>query len=154
MTLREFDEDVTYFYELQEFCTENDCSYLDEYFDDLNKEVNDDLYEWIRYGDYDWEAVYSALSSVSDGYDFYRKDGSLDYVGCDDQDFETLKNDVRDWAIENGIFDQPGEEDNDDEEEYRPSLAPGFKYVDGETVFVGEEDQSVDASEFDALIAV
>lgn len=154
MTLQDFDEDVTYFYELHDFCVENDCDFLDEYFDDLDKEVNDDLYEWIRYGDYDWEDVYSALSNVSTGYDFYRKDGQLDYVGCDNTDFETLKNDVREWAIENGIFEQPGEEDGDDEEEYRPSLAPGFEYVDGETVFVGEEDQSVDVSEFDALIAV
>ena len=54
MTLRDFDEDVTMFYELKDFCGHEDCSYLDDYFDDLDEEANYDLYEWVRYGDFDW----------------------------------------------------------------------------------------------------
>lgn len=153
MTLRDFDEDVTYFYELRDFCTDIGCNYLDEYFDDLDREVNDDLYEWIRGADYDWEDVYSALGSVSTGYDFYRKDGMLDYVGCNNIDFETLKADVREWAIDNGYFDDDEDDDEGEEEECRPALEPGFEYIDGETVFVGEAE-SVDTSAFDALAAV
>lgn len=156
MTLQEFDDDITLFYELKDFCSENECSYLEEYFDDLDEEVNSDLYEWVRYNDYDWEDVLSALSGISTGYDFYRRDGQLDYMGCDNEDFETLKNDVREWAIENGIFDESEEDDDDEDddmEERRPLLAPGFEYIDGETVFVGEAE-SVDTSAFDALVAV
>lgn len=155
MTLQEFDDDITLFYELKDFCSENECSYLDEYFDDLDDEVNSDLYEWVRYNDSDWEDVRNALNDIGTGYDFYRRDGSFDYMGCDDEDFDTLKADVREWAIENGKFDDDEDEDEDDgeEEEYRPALAPGFEYIDGETVFVGEAE-SVDTSAFDALVAV
>lgn len=155
MTLREFDEDVTMFYELKDFCSDEGCSYLDDYFDDLDQEVNSELYEWIRYNDFDWNDVRDSLSGVVTGYDFYRRDGSFDYMGCNDEDFETLKNDVREWAIENGIFDDDEGDDEGDaeEEEYRPALEPGFKYVDGETVFVGEEE-NIDTSAFDALVAV
>lgn len=153
MTLREFDEDITLFYELKDFCERNECSYLDEYFDDLDAEVNSELYEWIRYNDCDWEDVRDSLSSIATGYDFYRRDGSLDYMGCDAEDFDTLKNDVRDWAIENEIFDDDEDDNEEEEEEYRPALEPGFEYIDGETVFVGEAE-SVDTSAFDALVAV
>lgn len=155
MTLREFDEDITLFYELKDFCEREGCSYLDEYFDDLDAEVNSELYEWIRYNDCDWEDVRDSLSNITTGYDFYRRDGSFDYMGCDDEDFDTLKSDVREWAIENGRFDDDEDDDEDDgeEEEYRPALAPGFEYIDGETVFVGEAE-SVDTSAFDALVAV
>lgn len=152
MTLREFDEDITVFYELKDFCEREGSSYLDEYFDELDTEVNNDLYELIRYNEYDWEDVRDSLSNIGTGYDFYRRDGSFDYLGCDDEDFDNLKADVREWAIENGIFDDD-DEDDEDEDEYRPALAPGFEYIDGETVFVGEAE-SVDTSAFEALVAV
>ena len=159
MTLHEFDEDITLFYELQEFCQEHGCDYLDDYFSDLDDAVNSDLYEWVRYGDYYWEDVYRALDNVGTGYDFYRRDGSLDYMGCDDEDFVTLKNDVRDWAIENEIFessDDDGEDNDEDEppQSHRPRLETGFEYIDGETVFVGvEEEENVDEDEFNKLIS-
>lgn len=153
MTLREFDEDITLFYELKDFCEQNGCSYLNNYFDDLDKVVDDDLYEWIRYNDYVWEDVRNTLSNIATGHDFYRRDGLFDYMVCDNEDFETLKNNVREWALESGMLDVDEEEDDEEEEEYRPSLAPGFEYIDGETVFVGVEE-SIDTSAFDALVAV
>ena len=153
MLLREFDEDITMFYELKDFCEQEGCSYLDEYFDDLDAEVNSELYELICCNDCDWEDVRDSLSNIATGYDFYRRDGSFDYMGCDDEDFETLKNDIREWAIENGRFDDEEDDDEDEEEEYRPALEPGFEYIDGETVFVGEKE-NVSTSAFDALVAV
>lgn len=153
MTLREFDEDITLLYELKDFCEQNGCSYLDSYFDDIDEVVDNDLDEWIRYNDYNWKDVRNTLVDIATGYDFYRRDDSFDYLGCDYEDFETLKNDVREWALENGMLDVDEEEDDEEEGEYRPSLAPGFEYIDGETVFVGEEE-SIDTSAFDALVAV
>ena len=157
MTLHEFDEDITLFYELKDFCEEHECDYLEDYFSDLDAATNDDLYEWVRYGDFDWEDIYRALDNICTGYDFYRRDGSLDYMGCDEADFVTLKNDVREWAIENEIFESSEDDDEDDEEEapqsYRPRLETGFEYIDGETVFVGVEEEKVNEDEFNKLIS-
>ena len=39
------------------------------------------------------------------GYDYYRCDGSFDYVGLDDSDFEDYKSRVLDWMDDNILAD-------------------------------------------------
>ena len=60
------------------------------------------------------------LHDIPTGYDYYRQNGSFDWDGLDDDDFQSYKDDVYEWAVDNDIFDEgydPFEEDEEPEEE-------------------------------------
>lgn len=115
MTRSDFEDNITLFYELRDFCSEQYISILDEYFDedDLDENVCDD----IQYADYSWRELRDALRSVPDGYDFYRREGYFDYIGCSEADFEDLKEDVLRIMDERDGWD-PEEDEEDEDDEY------------------------------------
>lgn len=142
MTRQEFINDVTSFDELLDFCYENDCDVCE---DIVSSETMDEyIWDEIRDWDGSWEDLADALNGISQGYDWYRRDGSLDYVYMDDRDFDSYKQDVLDWADNwEGIFD-----------EEEPDQGDGYYYTDpmtGETLVAGEPIEAGTVSELDAL---
>lgn len=120
MTRDEFLDNIEYFSELIDFCQEYGCDYLDDVYDDdsRDEEIN---YCVSEYGnDYSWYDLRDLLHDIPTGYDYYRQNGSFDWDGLDDDDFQSYKDDVYEWAVDNDIFDEgydPFEEDEEPEEE-------------------------------------
>lgn len=112
MTRNEFLESVNDWWELKDFCSEIGCEHCDCIIDDdgLDEEIEYALGEYLR--DYNWREIRDMLDDIPTGYDWYRCDGSFDYVGLDDDDFDSYKDDVLDWADDHDVWD----EDEDDEE--------------------------------------
>lgn len=79
---------------------------------DLDYEVEDDLSDW----DGSWSELRDCLNGIDTGHDYYRRDGSFDYVPIDD-DFDDWWEELRDMMENNGDFDP---EEEEEEEEYEP----------------------------------
>lgn len=104
MTRDEFLDGINYFSELIDFCQEYGCDYCD---DALDEDARDEeiKYELEEYGsDYSWQDIRDYLYDIPTGYDYYRRNGIFDYEGLDDTDFESYKDDVYDWAVDNDCF--------------------------------------------------
>lgn len=112
MTRSEFLREISCFSELREFCEEEGLSDCDDYVDGdcLDEAIDED----IRYCDMNWRDVRDYLNDIITGEDFYRKDGCLDYVPMDSEDFESLKQDVLSYMDNYGEW---GLEDDDEEDE-------------------------------------
>lgn len=100
--------------ELIELCREHDCDICDDIIDDdaLDDYVNSD----IACSGYGWRALRDYLADIPTGYDYYRCDGTFDYEGLDDSDFEDYKSRVLDWMDENDLWDAEEDEEGEDEE--------------------------------------
>jgi len=120
MTRSYFVDYVTGWYELLDLCSDEGCNVCEDIIDD------DQLDEWvesdIQNGSYNWRELRDFLYDIPTGYDYYRCDGSFDYVGMDDDDFEDYKERVLDWMDENGEWDD--EEDEEEEKSFYPELEP------------------------------
>jgi len=124
--------------ELLELCRDYDCNICEDIVDDdqLDEHVDSD----INGTDYGWRALRDYLSDIPTGYDYYRCDGSFDYAGMDDSDFDYYKEQVLDWMDEDSLWD-----DEDDDEAYDPDadlFSPGEE-EEPEEPPVEEEDFSV-----------
>lgn len=117
MTRNEFLENVTSFYDLKDFCNDEDCNLLEDVYDEEGRDdfINDCLMDWAR--DDSWQDLYNRLDSIPTGYDWYRYDDYGDWCSLDDEDFEEYKNDVLEWADNNGVWDDD-EEDTDEDGDY------------------------------------
>lgn len=84
------------------------------------------------------------LSDIPTGYEYYRCDGTFDYVGLDESDFEDYKSRVLDWMDEDSLWD--AEEEDEDEGDFDPNevdfFSPGPE-PEPEEPPVEEEDFSV-----------
>lgn len=106
---------VTSWYELIDLCQEQECNICEDIIDSdaLDEYVNAD----ISNSDYGWRAIRDWLSEIPTEYEYYRCNGSFDYDGLDDGDFEDYKGQVLDWMDEYGSWDiDEGEEDDEDDE--------------------------------------
>lgn len=118
MTRAEFINDITSIWDLVNFCEDND---LEEFVEDI---VDDDgrddrLDEYLREnaGRYDsWSEVLDILYNVPTGFDFYRYCSSDEIRGCDNDDYEELKNRVLTHCNRYDLFDE--DEDEDEDEDY------------------------------------
>ena len=115
MTREEF-EGIEYFDDLMDFCSNYDCDIYNEIYNensycDCIEEVIEDM---LRYNT--WEDVRDYLNNLPDtDYNYYRRtdDG---WEGIDENsDFDDIKNEVRDWAEEEEIFDEEDEEEDGQE---------------------------------------
>ena len=110
MTRNEFVTDVTTFWELRDFCEENNMyTYFDEIYDSdyLDELLNDRLREgfWD-----DWRTAKSDLDDIPEGYDYYRDGLTYD-------DFDDLKADVLSEADDLDLWDEDEPDEEDDEED-------------------------------------
>lgn len=115
MTRQEFIEGVTTWGELLDFCYDNDSNICEDIVssDTMDDEIENDLREEV--GNRSWRDIRVLLCDIDTDYDFFRKDGILDYYPLDNHgDFDEYKDTVLDWMDDNGYWD----DDEDDEEEY------------------------------------
>ena len=115
MTRNEFLENVSTFGDLKDFCCDEDCSLLEDVYDEEGRDdyINECLMDWTR--EDSWQDLYSRLDSIPTGYDWYRYDDYGDWCGLDDEDFEDYKGDVLEWADDHGVWDDDEEEDMDED---------------------------------------
>lgn len=141
MTRSYFLDCVTEWGELIELCREYDCDICEDIIDDdgLNEYVDSD----ISNTDYGWRSIRDLLADIPTGYDYYRCDGSFDYVGLDDSDFEDYKSRVLDWMDEDDLWES--EEDDDEDEDFDPDY--DF-FSPGEDPEPEPEEPSVEAEDF------
>ena len=111
MTREEWIDEMDSLSALIDWCRENaEC---EDTFDDFIYEDSLDEYvaEDIRNFDYGWDDLRDNLNNIQTGYPWYRVDGSFDYVGFDEDDYDEFKETVLECLDEEGYF-----EDDDDEE--------------------------------------
>ena len=129
MTHEEFREEVCDADSFFDFCREHGYeNWIEDKFlsSDLDSKVYDDIEELRR--NKMWYEMRDRLNDVSDGYDMYRWDGELDYLGYDGEDIDELIGDLED-ALSNDEFfeddwDDADEDDDDDEGDWDYVCAP------------------------------
>lgn len=112
MTRSEFINDITQWSELFEFCEENMLHACDDLYGagSVNERIDEDIRIFRR--DYSWQSLRDMLDDISDGYDWYRRDGVLEYTPMDDEDdFEEYKEHVLQEADMNEVWEEDDEED-------------------------------------------
>lgn len=139
MTRSYFIDNITEWYQLLDFCYDEDCDLCEDLFlgDNLDSRINDDLYEAVR--NWSWEDVRYSLNDISAGYDCYYYNGLLDYEELTPSDFDGYKDYVINW-MDNGEY-WDAEEDEEDEDDFDPD-AP-FDFAEEDNDDVPEEDFSV-----------
>lgn len=113
MTRAEFEDNVTSFYDLIDWCNDNNCYVCDDIYssESYDSYINDQLVDWAR--DYDWEELRNILNDLPTGYEYYLgAEYDNDWRGLDDDDFDEFYSRALEWGDENEIWD------DDDEEEY------------------------------------
>ena len=99
MTRSEFLDNITEWYELKDFCNDFDCDVCEDIYDDDDYDdcVEEDIRDAIA--DYGWRDIRDFLGNLPSGYDYYRRNSTLDYDGLGDDDFEDYKEDVLEWGV-------------------------------------------------------
>ena len=139
MTRNDFLNDVTEWWELLDFCSDEGCNICEDIID--SDQLDEYVEEDIRDTNYSWRDIRDSLSEIPTGYGYYRMNGSFDYDGMDENDFDSYKEDVLEWGDNNGVWeDEPDEEDDFDtdamfnEEDSEPDEPP----VEEEDFSIGE----------------
>ena len=135
MTINEFVESITDWWDLKNFCDEYGCYICDDIYDDdgVNGYINDRLYDMCR--EESWEDVRDWLNNFADSYGegYYRIDEYGDIYYMDEADFQGCKEEVLQWALRDGAVeeydeDEDLEEEGSEPEEVCPYEAPEFSF--------------------------
>ena len=115
MTVTDFDDRCTDWWELKDFCNEYDCCVLDDVYSDdqVDDYINERLWDKVRAEA--WTDVRDWLSSFDEYYGegFYRINDYEEIIFLDEEyDFPRYKDEVRRWAIEENIFEDEDEDDD------------------------------------------
>lgn len=120
MTRTEFEIYVDDFCSLKGFCCDAGCEFICE--DVIDDDTYDDYVESdIIDSGYDWRRLAGTLSDLPTGFSWYCRNGTFDYDGLDDDDFERYKGEVFDWAYTNGAWD---EEEDEELQPFDPDPVP------------------------------
>ena len=92
MTRNDFLNDVTEWWELLDFCSDEGCNICEDIID--SDQLDEYVEEDIRDTNYSWRDIRDSLSEIPTGYGYYRMNGSFDYDGMDENDFDSYKEDV------------------------------------------------------------
>lgn len=114
MTREEFEEIISSFDELIDWCYDYDCNICSCIYDKYayNEFINEQLCDWAR--EYDWTEMRDILVNLPTGYDYYTRNGYGEWEGLENYDFDDYYHDVLQWGDDNEIWDV---EDEDPEEE-------------------------------------
>lgn len=145
MTRQDFIDGITTWAELLDFCDNEDCDICYDIVSNeaMCEEIDEDLVEEARRRS--WQDVRDLLNDIDTDYDYYRRDGSLEYIPMEDNDFDTYKDDVIEWMDNNGYW-EGNDEDEDEYDEpfmYDADFAPGDEEYEEEEPPAEEEDFSV-----------
>ena len=133
MTKREFEEDITTWYELIDLCNYENCYICEDVYDGycVSEAINEGLVDRAR--NLDWEELRDELNnypSISCD-EYYLPDDNYGWREADCDDFDDYKSDVFVWMDEHNRWDdeeddEEGNDDDDDDEEieeYSVSIA-------------------------------
>lgn len=112
MTRTEFEENVVSFGDLVDFCYDNNLEVMEDVISD--DQLDDDVNEDLQYHNGSWQDLRDRLDEIPQGYDWYRRDGFLDFCPLDDYDFERYREDVIRAAEDEGVFEDEEEEEEQD----------------------------------------
>ena len=147
MTRAEFIDTVNEWWELIDFCSDEDCDICNDIYSDDERDdyINQRLSD-IAGNAGDWRSLRDELYDITTGYDYYLYNDWTDWIGLTDEDFEDYKQQVLLW-MDNGDW----WEDEDDEEEYYED-----EFLDDDYDEDWFEDESIpsdiDTQEFENLI--
>ena len=117
MTRAEFFENVTSWWDLKDFCSDEQCDICDDIYDEEARDdyINECLIDWARNDS--WTELLSRLEDIPTGYDYYRYDDYGEWEGLVDGDFDEIRDEVAEWMDDNGYWDDDEEEADDEDEE-------------------------------------
>ncbi len=122
MTRQDFIDDVQYWSELIDFCYEEGCYVCEDVYtsDQRDDRIDEGVSEMMRHNS--WRTILDTLQTYDNqsGYEYYLLDGYGDWIGLDDDDFTSYKDDVVDWMDNNGRWDDEDDEDEDIPTGYTP----------------------------------
>lgn len=118
MTRQEFIDDVTTWYELIEFCYDENLDYCENIYDEesYDDKINSKLAERAGYDS--WQDIYDWLNSLPNGYEYYIVDEDEEWYAAGDDDFDRIKGEVLEYMDDNDCWDE------DEEEEPREYIDP------------------------------
>jgi len=151
MTRAEFIDTVNEWWELIDFCSDENCEICnDVYSDDDRDSYIDERLSDIADSIGDWRSLRDELYNITTGYDYYLYNGWTDWIGLTDEDFEEFKQRVLVW-MDNGDY---WEEEEDEEEYFEEEFFDDEYYdEDDEDWFEDEPIPSdIDTQEFENLI--
>lgn len=151
MTREEWIEEMDSLSALIDWCRDNaEC---EDVFDDFIYEDSLDEYiaEDIRNFDWGWDDLRDNLNNISTGYPWYRVDGSFDYVGFHEYDYDEFKETVLECLDEEGYF-----EDEDEDEEPETTVRHAEPIQQEIEIEVPDEPEidAVDLDSFDTMSTV
>lgn len=139
MTRNDFLNNVTQWWELLDFCSDEGCNICEDIID--SDQLDECVEEDIRGTNYSWRDIRESLLGIPTEYCFYRINGSFNYDGMDETDFDNYKDGVLGWGDNNGVWeDEPDDEYDFDidtmfnEEDSEPDGLP----VEEEDFSIGE----------------
>lgn len=152
MTRQQFIDNITEWWELREFCNDEN---LDD-FDDIYSvdEMHDYIVDWVR--DYDnWHDMYNYLDQQPWGDDgcYYRKDWD-DFTELDDDDFYELKDQVLATMDEYGEWDIDENEYAAVEADANTTFQDAVDRVFAEHIEVQMEEPEISEEEFMGVLCV
>lgn len=142
MTRQDFIDNINYWSELLDFCSDEDCDVCEDiYSEDARDDcIDEELVDMARNNN--WRDMYNILDSIPDGYDYYRQDNYGGWVGVDDE-FDDYKDQVLEWMDDGGYWDDDDEEDEDDTDFFAEELAR-----ERETAEQFSDDEQVEDEDF------
>ena len=146
MTRAEFIDTVNEWWELIDFCSDENCEICNDVYsnDDRDSYIDERLSD-IADSIGDWRSLRDELYNITTGYDYYLYNGWTDWIGLTDEDFEEFKQRVLVW-MDNGDY----WEEEEDEEEF---FDDEYYDEDDEDWFEDEPIPSdIDTQEFENLI--
>lgn len=114
VTRDDFENQIDTFDGLIKLCYEEGCWCCDDVLDceQMDEEIPDGISYMLE--DSSWEEIRDALNSIDHGFDYYVRNGGLEYVPLSkDEDFLRYKKNVERWMDEYSRWDYDSEEEPD-----------------------------------------
>ena len=94
MTRNEFINDIDTWWDLIDFCREEDCDVCEDVIsdDDLSDYIEEDI-ENAAHDGMSWQEIRDRLNDLDTSYDYYVNDGYMIYNGLDNEDADCLPED-------------------------------------------------------------
>jgi len=141
VTRNDFIAGVTEWWELIEFCSDEDCDVCSYIFhrDELEEKIKVDLARVCRDDTLTWEEIRERLCNIDDEYEYYSEnDEYLEYTPMDAEEFQYRKDEVLEWMDDYGSWDEEADDEYIEEEDV----------PDHEPEAHDEEDEPVPQEEF------
>ena len=113
MTVEQYREEITDFYDLKDFCDEHGCHACDDIYSDEGRDdyIYNDIDYYVR--NESWRSLADYLGSLSQSSsDWWMFNDYGDWCDVDDEIFLEYRDEVEDWALDRGILvDEEAEEE-------------------------------------------